>query len=173
MDALRGHLDLSHVGVAGHSVGGMAAAESCIRDARVAACANFDGVVTAIPAYLDSAGRGPQQPFLFVEKPLATVPGESAGDAARRTGFLRDRGNAALASVRTGRSYRVTMTGATHATFSDEEVLTGGSVRQKEMLAYSRAYLVAFFEETLKGIPSALWGQPPDPAIHVEVFAPR
>ena len=126
-DTWRGRLDLSHVAAFGHSIGGMTAAEFCMREPRVLACANLDGVVAAVPAYLDTGGRGPAQPFLFMQKPFGAVKGEAPPETQRRVALLRERGNAALAGVRRGRSYRVTIGDATHASFSDEELLQGNS----------------------------------------------
>jgi predicted dienelactone hydrolase len=44
-----GHLDLSRVGVFGHSLGGMAAARLCQADSRIGACMNQDGEMFGIP----------------------------------------------------------------------------------------------------------------------------
>lgn len=44
------HLDLSHVGVFGHSLGGKAAARVCQIDSRIGACLNEDGELFGIPA---------------------------------------------------------------------------------------------------------------------------
>ncbi len=172
---LRGRLNLARTGVFGHSVGGMTAAESCMRDSRVLACANLDGVISAMPAYPDEAGRGPAQPFLFIEKPLPAMRGEKPEDAQRRLTFLREKGNALLASVRSGRSYRVTITGATHASFSDEEILSDVKAeRQRELLDFVRAYLRAFFDQSLRDQQPPLLNTPPsDDAIRVAVFMPK
>lgn len=172
---LRGRLNLAQTGIFGHSVGGMTAAESCMRDSRLSACANLDGVVRAMPAYPDEAGRGPAQPFLFIEKPLPAMRGEKPEDAQRRLTFLREKGNALLASVRSGRSYRVTITGATHASFSDEVILSDTKAeRQRDLLDFARAFLRAFFDQTLRGQQPPLLSTPPsDGAIRVEVFMPK
>ena len=42
LGALAGHLDLSRIGVMGHSNGGVAAAQACL-DSRIDACLNIDG----------------------------------------------------------------------------------------------------------------------------------
>ena len=44
-----GHLDLSRIGVYGHSLGGMAAARLCQTDSRIHACLNQDGEMFGIP----------------------------------------------------------------------------------------------------------------------------
>jgi dienelactone hydrolase len=171
----KARMDLTRIGVFGHSTGGMTAAEACMNDQRVKACANFDGVFNAQPAYPDAAGRGPLQPFLFIGKPLPTVPGEKPEEASQRIALLRQRGNALLSSVRSGQSYRITVDGATHATFSDEEILSdANATRSRQLLDLTRMYLRAFFDEVFSEKKSALLDSPPaDTAIHIEVFSPR
>lgn len=171
----RGRLDLARIGVFGHSTGGMTAAEACMRDQRVKACANLDGVVNAQPAYVDPQGRGPNQPFLFLEKPLPTMKGETPEEAGQRLNLLRQRGNALLASVRRGRSYRITVQGATHSTFSDEEIISdANAARPRQLLDFSRMYLRAFFDEAFSENESPLLNAAPaDRAIQIEPFSPR
>jgi alpha-beta hydrolase superfamily lysophospholipase len=172
-DPLRGHLDLSHVGVIGHSVGGMTAARFCQDDPRVGACGNLDGVVAAMPAYVEP-GSGIDRPFLFMQKPFAPMRGESRSAAEQRVGMLRAKSNPVFANVRSGRSYRVTVADATHESFSDLEVLTKDSVRHQQQLALVRDYVRAFFDRNLKGVNQSLLDEEPgDPAIRVEVFEPR
>jgi dienelactone hydrolase len=170
----RARLNLSRMGVLGHSIGGMTAAEACMHYERIRACANMDGVVNAMPAYPDADGRGPPQPFLFLAKPLPAVPGESQEDSQRRLSLLYSRGNTVLDDVLLGRSYRVTITGATHATFSDEEfLLADESESPRELLGFARAYLLAFFDENLRGLSPTLLDAPPiDNAIRLETFMP-
>jgi predicted dienelactone hydrolase len=170
----RGRLDFERIGVLGHSRGGMTAAEACMKDQRVKACANLDGVVNAMPAY-DDAGRGPVQPFLFMEKPLAAMKGEKPEDAKARLAFLRQRGNTMLAGAQSGHSYRVTLDGATHVTFSDEEIISDiNATRPRRLLDVARTYLREFFDEALNGRPSTvLSGPPSDGGVQVQVFSSR
>jgi dienelactone hydrolase len=174
-DALQGRLDLSHTGAFGHSVGGMTAAELCKQDSRVLACANMDGLVYAMPAYIDDPAQGIERPFLFLEKPLPAMKGEKPEDTQRRLAFLRGKGNALLAGVRSGASYRVTITGATHATFSDEELLASDTgKRQTELLALVRGYLRAFFDKSIRSQTNTLLDAPPsDDAVRIQVFTPK
>lgn len=174
-DPLRGRLDLSHVGAFGHSVGGMTAAELCRVDSRVSACANMDGVVNAMPAYDGDSAPGLVRPFLFLEKPLPAMKDEEPEDAQRRLAFLRGKGNALLANVKSGTSYRVTITGATHATFSDEEFLTSeGGKRQGELLNLARGYLLSFFDKTFKSQTNTLIDSAPmDSVVQIQAFQPK
>jgi len=172
-DSLSGHLDLSQVGVFGHSVGGMTAAQFCQEDTRVRACGNLDGVVAAMPAYVE-AGRGMDRPFLFIQKPFPAMRGESALAAEQRVGRLMAKGDVVLEGVRAGRSYRVTVADATHDSFSDLEVLTKDSKRHQHLLLLIRDHLRAFFDCHLKGETSTLLDREPvDRAVQVRRFDPR
>ena len=171
----KGRLDLARTGIFGHSIGGVTAAEVCMTDERLRTCANLDGVVYAMPAYPNASGCGPSQPFLFMEKPLPAMRGESPEDARRRLDLLRSKGNALLACVMAGRSYRVTMADATHATFSDEEILRNDDARRpRELMNLARNYLLAFFDESLRGVQSLLPSSlPADSAARIAEFSPK
>lgn len=122
---------------------------------RISACANPDGVVAALPAYPDDAGYGPAQPFLFLEKPLPAMRHEKPEDAARRLSFLRERGNALLAGVRSGRRFSPT-----------QAPRARGSCRP--------SCAITFFDETLSDRKNTLLDSPPSgSAVHVQVFAPN
>jgi predicted dienelactone hydrolase len=173
--ALRGRLDLGRVVAFGHSTGGLAAADFCMRDARARACANLDGMALAQPAYPDASGRGPKQPFMFMDKPLQRLRNEKPGEAYTRLTRLRERGNAVLAGVESGRSYRVTIRDATHASFSDEEILaSSGSGRPLAILETVRACLLAFFNEALNGQEAPLLAPTTvENEIRIEMFGKR
>ena len=172
-EPLAGRLDVAHIGAIGHSVGGMTAAEFCMRDSRATACANLDGVVSALPVYPDPSGEGPRQPFLFMDKPFPAMKGERPDDTARRITFLRQRGNATLSNVRQGHSYRITLPGATHATFSDEEVVTTNAPQRRALLDRVLTSVVQFFDETLRGASATLASQTATGEVMIDVFSPR
>jgi hypothetical protein len=106
-----------------------------------------------------------------MDKPFATMKGEKPEEAATRTAALRQRGNATLTNVKRAHSYRITLQGATHATFSDEEVLTTNEADQRTQLDQVRAYIVRFFDETLKATPATIAPRR-DAAITIDVFSP-
>jgi dienelactone hydrolase len=169
-----GRLDLERIGVFGHSTGGMTAAEVCMRNRRVKACANLDGVVNAQPAYVDNQGRGPNQPFLFIEKPLPLNQGERPEEARQQLNLLRQRGDAVLSSsIQEGRSYRITIEGARHSTFSDEDIIADtNAAAPRHLLDLARTYLLAFFDEVLTKKENAILSVPKDAAIQIESFSP-
>jgi dienelactone hydrolase len=71
---LGGRLDLDRVGVMGHSLGGIAAAQACVVDPRLDACLNLDGVQGGGPFSVRPGGAVPAQPFLFVTKETSLAP---------------------------------------------------------------------------------------------------
>ena len=59
---------------AGALAGGSAAAQACAADARLAACANFDGLQEGGPFAVEAGEPEPGQPFLFVTKERSLHP---------------------------------------------------------------------------------------------------
>jgi dienelactone hydrolase len=62
------HLNLAKIGIMGHSLGGMTAAEACTADARFAACINIDGLHAGNPYAASPDGIPPPQPFKYIGK---------------------------------------------------------------------------------------------------------
>ena len=155
-----GRLDLRHVGMFGHSLGGAAAASTMLVDQRIDAGADLDGV-------LFGAARSHRlsRPFLLM-----------SGDP----GFAADPNRAAFWSHLRGPHYAVDFEGAQHFAFSDlvffahqlsrsnrtaAEVVGSqvGTVRGWRTLAAERAYLLAFFDRHLRGTPAPLLTRAPSP----------
>src|SRR5262249_44233795 len=66
--ALKGRLDLTRVGIFGHSFGGLSSAQACRRDDRFKACINMDGMRLGLVYLPDEVGKGPRQPFLYMTR---------------------------------------------------------------------------------------------------------
>jgi predicted dienelactone hydrolase len=98
---LAGHLDLEHVGIAGHSLGGATAVQVMAGDRRFKVGVNLDGKLfgTEPEARLD-------RPFLWIQ----------SGDA--KTGEYTQGRDRFLAGLRDGGSL-VTVRGSTHMSFTD------------------------------------------------------
>jgi dienelactone hydrolase len=149
-----GHMDLTRIGVFGHSFGGAAAAEVCHLDVRCKAGANLDGY-----PYGDVVQSGLHQPFLFLWS-----AGNDSNDAHYRQA-VQDI-NMIYNRLETG--YQVTIQGARHFNFTDYAVefspalkLLGmlGPIDGRRGLQISSAYVLAFFDASLKeGDPSLLQG---------------
>jgi predicted dienelactone hydrolase len=149
---LAGRMDLTRIGVFGHSFGGAAAAEVCHLDVRCQAGADLDGY-----PYGDVVQIGLRQPFLFVWS-----TGNDSNDAHYQQA-VQDI-EAIYSRLETG--YQVTIRGARHFNFTDYAVefspalkLLGvlGSIDGERGLQISRAYVLAFFDTALKdAAPSEL-----------------
>ncbi|MFI1766564.1 alpha/beta hydrolase family protein [Streptomyces sp. NPDC020800] len=156
---LAGTLDLSRVGMFGHSLGGTAAATAMDRDPRIRAgidldgnLANFDG--TPMPV----AEHGLDRPFLLMGKDgdTDTGPGWDAF-RAHTPGWTR----------------QLKLLGSEHASFTDAEALVPQlhlrrAVREKDIgtidpaiaVRTDEAYVSAFFDHWLRGTDGHLLDGP-------------
>ncbi|MFD7974648.1 alpha/beta hydrolase family protein [Streptomyces sp. NPDC059071] len=151
-------VDRSRIGMAGHSIGGASAATAMLADRRIDAGVNMDG---SFWDTLPAGGLG-GRPFLFL----------GTDDETHRPGgedATWDRTWRAL----DGWKRWLTVAGADHFTFSDAPViqrhfgLPAGPIPADRALTVTRAYLAAFFDEHLKGVPQPLLTGPS--AEHPEV----
>jgi dienelactone hydrolase len=155
-------IDRRRIGMAGHSIGGDAAAVTMAADRRVRAGVNMDGTFyVPVPATgLD--GR----PFLLFGAQSDESPGMDSGwDDAWRSldGWKR----------------RLTIAGAEHGTFSDLPLLSQavgrpsppGAIAPLRGLAITRTYLGDFFDLQLKGMPEPLLDgpSPNEPEVAVQL----
>jgi predicted dienelactone hydrolase len=165
-----GALDVGKIGAFGHSLGGIAAASACRRDARIRACLNEDA---------DDAGRpydgGPEalpikQPFLFFAtghsiyvSPRTPQPSDSqlAGMHLSRTQYdsivtlYQHNQDAALQSLPGSIRVSAESEHFTHRTFLDLRVLqapdSAALAEQQHYLGVIRRYVRAFFDQALRG----------------------
>lgn len=144
-----GRLDLAHIGMFGHSLGGATAASTMRVDPRIDAGADLDGVLFG---GVRTAG---------LSRPFMLMSGEP--------GFAADPNRAGFWSRLRGPHYAVDIRGAQHFAFSDLVFLVPevsrtnpavgralraqvGSVAGPATLAAERAYLLGFFDRFLRGI---------------------
>jgi predicted dienelactone hydrolase len=163
-----GRLDLRHVGMFGHSLGGAAAASTMLVDPRIDVGADLDGV-------LFGAARTE-----VVSRPFMLMTAEP--------GFAADPNRAGFWSRLRGPHYAVDIKGARHFAFSDlvffapqliranpsagEEVRAQvGNVDGPATLKAERAYLLAFFDRFLRGKQEPLLTRTPGPfaGVHLTV----
>jgi predicted dienelactone hydrolase len=140
---LRGALDLSRVGMFGHSLGGATAAQAMYEDRRIKAGVNLDG--TMVGAVVDA---GLDRPFMLV--------------AAQNHGRDTDPSWARFWVNLRGWRLNLRLTGAGHNSFTDVQVLIPqlagvlqlppevvqqliGTVDPHRSVLIQRAYLTAFF----------------------------
>ncbi|MGM9463398.1 alpha/beta hydrolase family protein [Streptomyces murinus] len=156
---LAGSLDLSRVGMFGHSMGGTAAALAMDSDRRITAGIDMDGNLT----YLDGspmpvARHGLDRPFLLLGKDGETDTGP---------------GWRAFRAHTPGWTRQLTLRGSEHASFTDAEallpqlglpasVLTGdlGTIAPATAIRTTEAYVAAYFDHWLRGRDGRLLERP-------------
>ncbi|MFG2909687.1 alpha/beta hydrolase family protein [Kitasatospora sp. NPDC048286] len=142
-------IDKHEIGMAGHSIGGAAAAATMIADPRVRAGVNMDGSFhpAPMPGQIN-------RPFLMLGAPPSD---HSAGGG--------DNWEQAWAALG-GYKKWLTVAGADHFSFSDLDLLLEEAgfptppLSPERGVVITREYVTAFFDQTLKGIHSPLLDGP-------------
>lgn len=160
-----GRLDMTRVGLFGHSTGGGAVVLACSLDPRCTAGLGMDAWVVPIPA---SVVPGPiAQSFMFMRSEVwATDKNKARLDV--------------LYNVLTGSAYRLTIKGTGHYDFTLLPLLTplAPYLKLKGPLEGNRAiqivtdYMLAFFDKHLKGLAEPLLDGP-SPAYPEVIFDSR
>ncbi|TAK13120.1 MAG: hypothetical protein EPO32_06260 [Anaerolineae bacterium] len=151
---LAGKLDLERVGLTGVSTGGGAILWACQIDARCKAGLVQDGWYEPIPEALVTQPL--RQPFLFMQSETDMW---MMDNLARLDGLYVE--SAAPA-------FHLSLTGVQHYDFGDYPLLSPvnsllpehGTMEGKRTVAMINAYLLAFFDQYLKGEPSVLLAGP-------------
>ena len=131
-------VDADHIGIVGHSNGGLAAAEACRQDRRFDACVNLDGQNLGGPFGHRVTDGAPEQPFMFLTKETDLHPEmhrrfESAGAGA----------------------VRVVVPSAHHDDFTDGSLFLPGldptERRPDRVHEITRGFVTAFLDHWLRG----------------------
>jgi predicted dienelactone hydrolase len=142
-------IDKHEIGMAGHSIGGAAAATTMIADPRVLAGVNMDGAFHPVPM----PGQI-NRPFLM----LGRADGHSVGGG--------DPTWAQTWPALGGFKKWLAVTGADHPSFTDVDLLEEEAgyptppLDPERGIVITREYVTAFFDQTLKGIHSPLLDGP-------------
>ena len=147
---LTNHLDLSRLGVFGHSLGGAAATMTCFLDKRCKAGVNEDG-----PVFGDAIAKGLPQPFMYMITDHRFFYDPTSYKNAH------------------GPFYEVALKGFEHFNFGDwpfwnnvsslHDTFWLGGLDGERSTAITRTYLSAFFDKYLKGADETLLqGASPD-----------
>ncbi|HAV77778.1 MAG TPA: hypothetical protein DCX53_10560 [Anaerolineae bacterium] len=148
MSPFAGILDLDLIAVAGHSLGGITASESCIADARFKSCLNWDGLRAGSPFSTDFEATPPSQPFLFLTKESQLHPVQIAHFDS------------------TTESYWVVIHAALHDNFTDGPLLEPSLLpfpnRADRIMDLIQEFTLAFLDKTLKGQTESLLTRPLD-----------
>lgn len=159
--AFAGHLDLSRIGVFGHSIGGAAAVLASARVPGIRAVANLDGDYAGA-----AAAEQPRVPLLYITSQppnRAATPKSDWEDESNEV--RRDRIWRHVAS-RSPRALRVRVGGMFHSNFQDEALLPASAIPPKlrakrfgeidgaRGLDLTARLLAGFFAESLGGPPA-------------------
>jgi predicted dienelactone hydrolase len=147
-----GQLDFQRVGVFGHSTGGGATVEYCGREPGCIAGVGLDAYLTPVSQNVRQSGLA--QPFLFLFS--------QAWPDEINNRLLDD------LLARSSNAINLTLLGTDHYDFSDLPMLTPlasqlglkGPLNGKRALRIIEDYTLAFFDQYLKGKPSALLDGP-------------
>jgi predicted dienelactone hydrolase len=162
---LTGRLDLKHAGTFGVSLGGMDAAEACLKDPRLKACLIMD---VWLPA--DVVKLGLQQPVMFITRDAGTMRLEHQ----RFTGWSEKDIALTLNTMQIvyeslpGDGYYVQIPGMFHVNFTDlpywsplmPQIGMTGPISAQMGFDIVNAYSLAFFDKELKDQPSSLLNGP-------------
>ncbi len=161
---LNGRLDLNHIGIFGHSTGGGATMEFCLQDARCQAGAALDGWL--LPVSKNLLAQPPERPFMFISTP------RWLGRDNRELGYR-------IFNSLPQDGYALTLAGTQHYDFTDLPLLTpltpqlglSGRINSGYSLSLQNEYLLAFFNQYLKGEASILLKA--DPSAYPELTIER
>ncbi|MEX0667079.1 MAG: hypothetical protein WD313_01980, partial [Acidimicrobiia bacterium] len=138
---LDGRVDLSRVGVLGHSNGGLTAAEMCRASALVTACMNIDGQAASGPFGTASQPSPVGRPFMYLTKEAEIHPTLAETFELSGTG-----------------TFRVVVPAATHDQFADGPLFQPGlwpwGRSADRVQTVTRGFARAFFDEYLAGTAS-------------------
>jgi dienelactone hydrolase len=179
---LADHLDLDHIGAFGHSFGGATAAEIALEDERVDAAINMDGTLHG-----DSAREGLSKPFMVMLSEQVIPTDEelrAAGVTHEQYEYMISKFEedmlAALENAQPG--YRFELVGSAHNTYSTDMLAIAdqysmlinsglvGTIDPAHAFDLIRSYVVAFFDDQLKGSGTPITALPNDEAVMLETF---
>ena len=135
---LDGKVDMSRVGVLGHSNGGLTATEACRASDIVAACMNIDGQAASGPFGTASEPSPVGDPFMYLTKEAELHPVLAATFEQSGKG-----------------TFRVVVPAATHAQFGDGALFEPGfwpfQRTADEVQIVTKGFALAFFDQYLSG----------------------
>lgn len=176
-ELLARRMDLTRVGVFGHSFGGALAASLCVADSRVAAGINMDGWM-----FGEAERNGVPKPFFVMNS--GDGRGPDSAQIEKLSGDARIEGNKDLLdwqamqrSFRKFGGYHLTILGSEHGNYSDlvlfrRELRFGGPPRIDPYYAFEivNAYTLAFFDRYIRNRPAPLLDQPGSKEVQYEEF---
>jgi predicted dienelactone hydrolase len=145
------HIDMDRVGALGHSLGGSVAAQACYEDPRIKSALDMDGSFWG-PVRLSGLAK----PLMMMEEDLAHFTSEQQDGHPALMNYYLDQGDAAM--MRKSNGYHITLHGSSHTSYTDQSLYSpikrysgAGSIEPYREYAIIRAYVLAFFDKTLRG----------------------
>lgn len=176
-EPLAGRMDLTRVGVFGHSFGGSLAASLCVADPRVVAGINMDGWV-----FGDAEKIGIAKPFFFMYSGDGRAPDREEIEKLPLDARIEGERNlvdwqSTESSLRRFGGFRMTLLGSGHGNYSDLVLFRrswtwGGPAPLDPYRAFEiiNAYTLAFFDRYIRNQPAALLDQPGSREVRYEVY---
>lgn len=168
---LTGRLDLTRLGVFGHSAGGMAGAEFCRADTRCRALLSLDGQAPTLVQQ-----QGLPQPYMFIGQDLDITMSDEELAARGFQPIIRDLARHMLTGIDAavthsrGPTYRLRLRHSSHLTFTDFPLLLPvavgplaplvGSIEGGRAHQLINTYTLAFFNHHLRDQPAAVLDEP-------------
>lgn len=156
----QGKLDLTRVGIFGHSYGGATAAEALAQDKRFKAGVSLEGGFWG-----EVAHTGLQQPFMYMMSggtAKSLDPAETKKDKVFYEEFAPDLESVMTRS--TGDTYYLTVDHFIHQSFTEIALLSpalfANGLDPVHTVNITRSYVTAFFDQYLQGEPQALLDGP-------------
>ena len=158
---LTGRMDLTRVGIFGHSFGGAVAAESCRSDVRLRAGVDLDGLL-----FGQSAKLGVDRPFMFFTEDLDSSPANLSipdSPAGRKNEVAQMHRASIRRTLELAEGYSLVVRGTSHKNYCDSPLfspfrdLTGaGPIDPRRAFQIVNVYLLSFFRHVLLGAPEPL-----------------
>lgn len=179
-EGLREALDLDQIGIFGHSAGGAAAAQAMYEDDRIDSGVNMDGSMGYLPDHLlPVAVNGLDRPFMLMNS--------GYNDDGEIDSHLSAPDRNMFWNATKGWKLDVSIPNGAHFTYTDYQyllpqlssklslsrlVLHGsiGTANPEQALDAQQAYLTAFFDLHLKGIPQDLLEKSISPYAEVRII---
>jgi hypothetical protein len=176
-----GHLETSRAGAFGHSFGGSASVQVCSVDARIRSALNLDGWT-----FGDIHHRAADQPIMYIygSKNLPRPENLTSKDPVARTEAELDVSDARQidSSLQQYGGYKLYVNGTSHMDFTDHSLVSPwrnwterGHIAPSQIQTIVRAYVLSFFDKTLRGEKPALLqsgNSSPFPEVQIKQFIP-
>jgi dienelactone hydrolase len=157
-----GRLNTERAGAFGHSFGGAASIQICSVDPRIQSALNMDGWT-----FGDIQHRAAKQPTMFIYAkaiPYGTKDLKPSTPESRTLNALNESDeNEVATSLKQYGGYKLYVSGTSHMDFTDNPLINPsrrwgqpGHISAAEIQSIVRAYVLAFFDETIRGEKSSL-----------------